>query len=53
MPFTSWCFSGQGCANLNEMYVAAGRNALYAQQGRVSANDYAERPSPITPMTPP
>ena len=30
------------CANLTEMYIAAGRNALYARQGRASANRYAE-----------
>jgi hypothetical protein len=29
------------CANLGEMYIAAGRNALYARQGRPDANDYA------------
>ncbi|MGA3285772.1 MAG: glycosyl hydrolase 115 family protein [Verrucomicrobiota bacterium] len=29
------------CAQLNEMYFAAGRNALYARQGRASANDMA------------
>jgi hypothetical protein len=29
------------CANLTEMYIAAGRNALYARQGRASANEYA------------
>jgi hypothetical protein len=29
------------CANLIEMYIAAGRNALYARQGRASANVYA------------
>ncbi len=29
-------------ANLNEMYVAGAKNELYAQQGRVSANDYAD-----------
>jgi hypothetical protein len=29
------------CANLTELYIAAGRNALFARQGRVSANDYA------------
>lgn len=34
-------FPVKACANLNEMYVAGARNALYAQQGRVSANDYA------------
>lgn len=31
------------CANLNEMYVAAGKNARYAVQGRASANDYADK----------
>ena len=35
-------FPVQACANLNEMYAAGARNELYAQQGRVSANDYAE-----------
>ena len=29
------------CATVNEMYIAAGRNALYARQGRASTNDYA------------
>jgi hypothetical protein len=29
------------CANLGEMYIAAGRNALYARQGRPDANDQA------------
>ena len=29
------------CANLTELYIAAGRNALYARQGRFSANSYA------------
>ena len=29
------------CANLTAMYIAAGRNTLYARQGRVSANAYA------------
>jgi Glycosyl hydrolase family 115/Gylcosyl hydrolase family 115 C-terminal domain len=28
-------------ATVNEMYIAAGRNALYARQGRASANNYA------------
>ncbi len=28
-------------ATVNEMYIAAGRNALFARQGRASANDYA------------
>lgn len=35
-------FPVQACANLNEMYVAAARNELYARQGRVSANDFAD-----------
>ncbi|MFB9864236.1 glycosyl hydrolase 115 family protein [Rufibacter immobilis] len=30
-------------ANLNEMYVAARKNKLYAEQGRASANSYAEK----------
>jgi len=30
-------------ANLNEMYVDAAKNALYASQGRASANEYADR----------
>src|SRR5262249_29346565 len=30
-------------ANLNEMYVDAAKNALYAAQGRASANEFAER----------
>jgi hypothetical protein len=30
------------CCNLNEMYVAAGKNRLYAAQGRASANRYAD-----------
>lgn len=29
-------------ANLNEMYAAGARNELYAKQGRVSANDFAD-----------
>ncbi len=28
-------------AQVNEMYIAAAKNALYAQQGRASANDFA------------
>ena len=31
------------CANLNAMYVAAGKNQLHAEQGRPSANVYADR----------
>jgi hypothetical protein len=33
----------QACANLNELYIAAARNALYAAQGRLSANAQAQR----------
>jgi hypothetical protein len=35
-------FPVKACANLNEMYVAGARNGLYASQGRVSANDFAD-----------
>lgn len=31
------------CSNLNEMYVAAGKNNVYGEQGRASANYYAEK----------
>lgn len=31
------------CSNLNEMYVAAGKNNRYAGQGRASANFYADK----------
>ena len=34
-------FPAQACANLTELYVAAGQNALYAKQGRASAGDKA------------
>lgn len=30
-------------AGVAEMYISAGKNQLYASQGRVSANDYAQR----------
>jgi hypothetical protein len=33
----------KACANLTELYIAAARNALYAAQGRVSANAQAQR----------
>jgi hypothetical protein len=33
----------QACANLNELYVTAGRNRLYAAQGRAATNGLAER----------
>jgi|KBSMisStandDraft_5_1062788.scaffolds.fasta_scaffold01314_6 hypothetical protein len=32
----------KACANLNKLYVASGKNRLYAAQGRVSANDQAD-----------
>jgi hypothetical protein len=35
-------FPVKACANLNEMYVAGAKNELNAQQGRVSANDFAD-----------
>jgi hypothetical protein len=31
----------KACANLNELYVAAAKNRLYAAQGRASTDDYA------------
>ena len=36
-------FPTKASALVNELYVAAGRNALYARQGRASANDLAAR----------
>ncbi len=36
-------FPTKACAQVNEMYVAAGKNALYAQQGRAAANDMADK----------
>lgn len=36
-------FPTKACTIVNELYVAAGRNALYAKQGRASANDEAAR----------
>ncbi|HTY86188.1 MAG TPA: glycosyl hydrolase 115 family protein [Candidatus Acidoferrum sp.] len=35
-------FPTKVCALLNELYLAAGKNALYARQGRASANDWAD-----------
>lgn len=34
-------FPTKACAELNAMYLAAAKNALYARQGRASANDFA------------
>jgi hypothetical protein len=34
-------FPAKACSQVNELYVAAGKNALYAQQARASANDWA------------
>ena len=31
------------CANLNEMYIAAGKNQAYSRQGRASVNFYADK----------
>ena len=36
-------FPVKASAQLNELYVAAGKNALYARQGRATANDWADR----------
>jgi hypothetical protein len=36
-------FPVQACANLNELYVTAGTNRLYAKQGRAATNELAER----------
>jgi hypothetical protein len=36
-------FPAKASAQVNEMYLAAAKNALYAQQGRASTNDMAER----------
>ena len=34
-------FPTKASALVNELYLAAGKNALYARQGRASANDWA------------
>jgi hypothetical protein len=34
-------FPVEACANLNELYVAAGKNRLFAAQGRAAANEMA------------
>lgn len=36
-------FPTKACAQLNMLYYNAGKNALYATQGRASANDFASR----------
>ena len=36
-------FPTKASAQVNEMYFAAGKNSLYAQQGRASANDMASQ----------
>jgi hypothetical protein len=36
-------FPVKACAQLHAMYLAAARNALYARQGRASANDFADQ----------
>jgi hypothetical protein len=35
-------FPVEACANLNELYVTAGRNRLYSKQGRAATNELAE-----------
>ncbi|MGA2264439.1 MAG: glycosyl hydrolase 115 family protein, partial [Acidobacteriota bacterium] len=34
-------FPTKACAQVNELYITAGKNTLYAQQGRAGANDLA------------
>jgi endo-1,4-beta-D-glucanase Y len=34
-------FPAKACAQVNELYITAGRNALYARQGRAATNDLA------------
>ncbi len=36
-------FPTKASALVNELYLAAGKNELYARQGRASANEYAEK----------
>jgi hypothetical protein len=36
-------FPVKACAQVNELYVVAAKNALYAKQGRAAANDMADR----------
>ena len=36
-------FPVKACAQVNELYVTAGKNAWYAKQGRAAANDLADR----------
>lgn len=36
-------FPAKACAQANELYVAAAKNALYAEQGRAATNDMADR----------
>ncbi len=36
-------YPAKACANLNELYLALGKNLLYAKQGRAETNDMAEK----------
>ncbi|MBN1508028.1 MAG: glycosyl hydrolase 115 family protein [Sedimentisphaerales bacterium] len=36
-------FPTKACSQVNELYVTAGKNALYARQGRATANDMADQ----------
>jgi hypothetical protein len=36
-------FPTKACAQVNEMYVTAGKNAMYASQGRATTNDMADK----------
>jgi len=40
-------FPTKACCQVNELYITAGRNALYAGQGRSSTNDLADRVAEI------
>ena len=56
---SNWfCIPTKASARSTELYIAAGKNQLYAHQGRASANDLAaqrrstcSRPTPICPPT--
>jgi hypothetical protein len=40
-------FPARAAAQVNELYLAAGKNALYARQGRARANDMADQTAAI------
>ena len=44
MHSSNWCYyPTKASAIVNELYITAGKNHLYAAQGRVSTNDLARR----------